>query len=147
MSRNVQGFFSPELVEQLRNNILNFASSNLDSVLTSQPSHRQQDKKIPIDIVNEEKIMYIYAELPGVNKENVDVDFYNNHITIIAEKVKPYDNPEMCEIKSGKYERTLVLPICITKKETVEVTINNGVLKIKINKFVEEENAFKLKPT
>lgn len=145
MSRT-QGFFTPELVEQLRSNILNFASNNIDSVLTSQASHRSTDKKIPVDIVNEEKTIYIYAEIPGVNKENIDVDVFNNNITITAQKSKPYENPELCEIKSGNYERTLVIPICVTRKETVNVTYNNGVLKIKINKLLEEENAFKIKP-
>jgi HSP20 family protein len=102
--------------------------------------------KIPVDIVNEEKILFIYAEIPGVNKETIDIDFYNNKLTITAEKIRPHDSSEISEIKFGKFERSLTLPICITKKEAVSVTMNNGILKIKINKLLEEENKFSMKP-
>jgi HSP20 family protein len=105
----------------------------------------RQSAKIPVDIVNEEKIIYIYAELPGVTKETIDVDFYNNKLTISAEKNRSYENPEMSEIKFGRYERTLTLPICVTRKDAVIVCYNNGILKIKINKLVEEENKFSVK--
>lgn len=103
--------------------------------------------KIPVDIVNEEKIIYIYAEIPGVNKENIDIDFYNNKLTISAEKTRSYDAPEMSEIKFGRCERTLTLPICVTKKDAVSVTYNNGILRVKINKLIEEENRFSVKPS
>jgi HSP20 family molecular chaperone IbpA len=109
----------------------------------SQP--KNSGNKVNIDIVNEDKFMYVYAELPSVPKENIDVSFYNNKITIFAEKTRPYDLPEMSEIKYGKYERTITLPFCITKKESVSLNFNNGMLKIKINKELEEENKFCLK--
>lgn len=103
--------------------------------------------KIPVDIVNEEKTIYIYAELPGVQKENVTVDVYNNKLTITAEKLRTYDAPGTSEIKFGKLERVLTLPICVTRQETMTVNLNNGVLKIKINKLVEEENRFSVRPS
>jgi len=105
----------------------------------------RQPSKIPVDIVNEEKIIYIYAEIPGVTKESIDVDFYNNKLTISAEKNRAYENPEMSEIKFGRCERTLTLPICVTRKDAVSVSYNNGILKVKINKLVEEENKFSVK--
>jgi HSP20 family protein len=103
--------------------------------------------KIPVDIVNEEKTIYIYAELPGINKENIEVDFYNNKLTVSAEKVKAYETPGISEIYYGNLERTLTLPICVTVKEAVSVSYNNGILKIKINKLLEEENRFSLRVT
>jgi len=106
-----------------------------------------RNNKFPVDIVNEEKTLYIYAEIPGVNKENIDIDFYNNKLTISIEKIRPYDNPEVTEIKFGKSERSLTLPICVTRKDAVCSNYNNGILKIKINKLIEEENKFSVKPT
>ena len=103
--------------------------------------------KIAVDIVNEEKTIYIYAELPGISKENIEVDFYNNKLTISAEKVKVYENPGISEIYYGNLERTLTLPICVTRKDAVSVCYNNGILKIKINKLVEEENHFSVRLT
>lgn len=103
--------------------------------------------KFPVDIVNEEKTIYIYAEIPGLNKEDIDIDFYNNKLTISGEKTRTYESPEISEIKFGHFERTLSLPICVTKKDAVSVTYTNGILKVKINKLIEEENKFSLKPS
>lgn len=102
--------------------------------------------KFPIDMINEEKTIYVYAEIPGALKESIDVDFFNNKLTITAEKNKTYDtNPDVAEMKFGKYERTIILPVCITKKEAVSVSLKDGILKVKINKLVEEENKFSVR--
>ena len=122
--------------------IFHLMGPSVSEVLTSNRTLAQ----IPVDMVNEEKTIYIYAEIPGINKENVEVDFYNNKLTITVEKIRSYDGPEVSEIKFGKFERCLTLPICVTRRDTVSVTHNNGVLKIKINKLIEEENKFSVKP-
>lgn len=122
------------------NNFMDVFESSVRNILT-------RTRNIPVDIVNEENIIYIYAEIPGVNKENIDIDVFNNKLTIIAEKIKTYENPSVSEVRFGRFERTLNLPICITRKDTVSVTYTNGLLKIKINKLVEEENKFSIKPT
>jgi HSP20 family protein len=121
-----------------------FFTSMLGQFMSSsvEPSHR---KKIPVDVVNEEKTTYIYAEIPGVNKEEITVDFYNNKLTISVDRKKPYDRTDISEIKYGKLERTLTLPLCVTRRDTVNVSYTNGILKIKINKLVEEENKFSVK--
>ena len=115
---------------------------NASNIIQAQTN---RNLKFPIDIVNEEKTIYIYAEVPGIDKNDIDVDFFNNKLTISFDKNRSYEPPQTTEIKFGKFERTITLPICITKRETVSVVYNNGVLKIKINKLVEEENKFSVK--
>lgn len=102
------------------------------------------DDDFPVDTIEEDNFIYVYAEIPGVNKENISIDFYNNSITIDINKLSPYNRVQNGEIKYGKFSRTIILPICVTKKETVTVLYTNGVLKIKINKLVEEENKFSM---
>jgi HSP20 family protein len=136
--RNNQMFF---------NDIVQFLGPSAADVLLGTSRNSRNSGKFPVDIVNEDKNIYIYAEIPGVNKENIDIDFYNNKLTITVEKNRHYNDPEVSEIKFGKIERALTLPICVTKKETVIVSYRDGVLKIKINKLVEEENKFSVKPT
>lgn len=119
----------------------------LSTVSVSTRSSSRNGYKIPVDIVNDSNYLYLYIEIPGVQKENIDVDFYNNKLTIIIDKIRAYDEPEVSEIKYGKFERVFTLPICVTKKETVSVSYTNGVLKVTINKAIEEENKFSLKPT
>lgn len=98
--------------------------------------------KFPIDVINDEKTIYIYGELPGIKKEDIKIDFYNNKLTVKAEKKCDYESPEVAEIKYFPYERVITLPICVTSNRAVAVNYNNGVLKIVINKLVEEENKF-----
>lgn len=98
--------------------------------------------KFPIDVINDEKTIYIYGELPGIKKEDIKIDFYNNKLTVKAEKKCDYEGPEVAEIKYFPYERVITLPICVTSNRAVAVNYNNGVLKIVINKLVEEENKF-----
>lgn len=101
--------------------------------------------RIPVDMVNEEKNITIYAEVPGVEKGNIEVDFFNNKLTISAEKIKSYDTVSDGEISYGRFERQITLPICVTRKETVTVSHHNGILKVVINKLIEEENRFSMR--
>jgi len=101
----------------------------------------------PVSIGYDENFIYIYAELPGVKKESIDIDFYNNDIKIKFEK-QPKLNSEtiiLNEIINGVFSRNITLPICVTKKEAVKVKYEDGLLFIKINKYIEEENKFTIK--
>ncbi len=117
------------------------------SSVSTRSNSRNNNYKIHVDIVNHPNYLYLYIEIPGVSKENIDVDFYNNKLTVSIDKTRTYEEPEVSEIKYGKFERVFTLPICVTKKDSVTVSYTNGVLKIKINKAVEEENKFSLKPS
>lgn len=98
-----------------------------------------------VDVVDHDEKLYVYVELPGVNKENISVDFFNNKITITGKKNKQYEmSPLKKEIIYGEFKRSVILPISVTKKENVKIEYNSGILKIIIDKKNEEENRFKL---
>lgn len=112
------------------------------NLTTNIPS---QQLKIPIDIVNNESETVIYADLSGIDKSTINVDFFNNKLVIRAEKTKLYSAlPQVSEIKYGKFERTITLPFAVTKKEAVSTSYNNGMLIVKINKDFEYENKFSI---
>ena len=104
-------------------------------------------RRFPIDVVNTENKMDIYAEIPGVKKDRIIVDFYNNRLTISRDKERPYSDPDTSEIYYGNITRVVILPICVTKKEAVEISYKDGILHISINKLLEEENKFSVSPT
>lgn len=125
-----------------------YTTSDLPSLNTTPSFQRRtetQAKKIPIDVINDSDNLIIYAELPGINEDSIQVDFYNNKLTITADKLKPYESSDVNEIKYGTFKRNMVLPICVTKKETVSIQFKNGVLRILISKNIEEENKFSMK--
>ena len=76
--------------------------------------------------------IYIYVEIPGVEKNNCDckVNIKNNILKISA-KVKFEEKWNF--IKNKNYYRTIKLSNCYDK-ESINATIENGALKIIINK-------------
>lgn len=147
MSRERNNNFANEFAQIFGPSLTDMLSSVSVGSTGSVRSNSRNNYKIPVDIVNHPNYLYLYIEIPGVSKENIDVDFYNNKLTVTIDKTRTYEEPEVSEIKYGKFERVFTLPICVTKKETVTVSYVNGVLKIKINKAVEEQNKFSLKPS
>jgi HSP20 family protein len=144
MSRqqNNSQYLINDFVDILGTNFRNVLGNGVN-MIQNRPNNYN---RISLDIVNDENTITIFAELPGIDKDNINVDFFNNKLTISAKKIRSYNNPDICEIKFGQFERSLTLPICVTKKDTVSVQYTDGILKIKINKLVEEENKFSVKP-
>ena len=124
-------------IDQVMEDIMNFCGP-YRTVLQKQP-------KILVDIVNEEKILTIYAEIPGIKKDKINIEFFNNKLTISGIKEKNYFSTQYPEILYGKFERNVLLPFSITKKESVNVQYDLGVLIIKIDKTIEEKNRFGIK--
>lgn len=117
----------------------------LNPTSSSASSQHFSDSNIRVDLDETPEKITVLAELPGVNKTDISIDFYNNQLVIKANKIKPQGTFTTNEIKYGAFERKLTLPICITVKETVSTSYENGILKIVINKLIEEANRFSLR--
>lgn len=103
-----------------------------------------------IDISEDEKYLYLTAELPGVSKEDVKVSINeDNYIFIKGNKKRPSDmstneaadgevqKEERTYIKAertyGEFSRSFVLPDNINK-DSISAAFDNGVLKISLEK-------------
>jgi HSP20 family molecular chaperone IbpA len=102
-------------------------------------------RSFPIDVIEEDKTIDIYAELPGVRDTDIDIDFYNNKLTVSVRKIRRYPLPTISEISYGETSREILLSVCVTRSETVQARYDNGVLHIHINKLIEEENRFRVR--
>ena len=96
-----------------------------------------------VEILETEKELVFTAELPGMVKENIEINFENDVLTIQGEKKEEKEEklPEknggpryhLWERTYGAFRRTFILP------KTVDVTkivaeMKNGVLKIQMPK-------------
>lgn len=67
-----------------------------------------------VDVINRDKEVLVKAELPGVKKEDVDVQVADNSVTIQAttkhEEVEEKGEYHRRELSSGEFVRTLPLP-------------------------------------
>jgi len=74
------------------------------------------------DVFDEKEEVRVYAEIPGVNEEDIKLDLKGDILDILA--------------KSGdrKYHKEILLPVKV-KSETLISSYKNGILEVKIRKF------------
>ena len=136
--------------EQLLGNAMRAFSGNMDNdplstreVMNSFMNLSDSGMCPPCDVVENEEEMLIYLDVPGIDKSTVDVDFRNNKMIIKGTRYKPYDHDtRRSEISYGNFEKKISIPMIVSCRENVKVTLKNGVLKIRIDKCAENENGF-----
>jgi len=91
-----------------------------------------------VDVINREEDILVKAELPGVDKKDINISIANNILTIEAsmskeekEEKAEYHRQEICR---GSYRRTLELPAMVKENEA-KATFKNGILELTIQKM------------
>ena len=102
-----------------------------------------------MEVTENEKEYEILAELPGIDKENLDIDVEKNYITINAKKEERICKEEKTfkktEFNYGEFSRSIYLPIDIDINGT-NAKLENGILKLVVPKLHKEtENVKKIK--
>ena len=92
------------------------------------------EKKIPnVDVIDRDDEIVVKAELPGIEKKDVDLTISNNYLTIKGssshEEKEERDDYYRCEISKGSYMRTVALPAEVSEDKT-KATYKDGVLEI-----------------
>jgi HSP20 family protein len=86
---------------------------------------------------------YIEVELPGVKKEDINIDINDNTLTISGERKVKEEHKEdtfyKVESYYGRFERSFALPEDVDV-EKIEAEFKDGILEIKIPKIVKVEN-------
>ncbi len=95
-----------------------------------------------IEVTEADKEIEISAELPGLERKDVDISLDRNLLTIRAEKKVEAEqkdkNVHVSERSYGVFYRVLELPMAVDPA-TVQATMSNGVLKITIPKPPQAE--------
>ena len=92
-----------------------------------------------MDISETDKEFVITAELPGLERKDVEISLEDNVLTIRGEKkteTSPKDknkNEHVSERSYGVFYRVFEFPVSVDPK-SVQATMSNGVLKITIPK-------------
>lgn len=94
-----------------------------------------------VDVREDPDHLYVEAEVPGFKKEEIDITLENSTLTITAER-----NPQASEDQKGdwllrerrytRFSRSFTLPPTVDES-TVDAKLDNGVLKITLNKREE----------
>ena len=90
-----------------------------------------------VDVIDHDKELLVKAEIPGIDKNNLDISVSGNVLTIKGskkeERKEEKDNYFMSEIRSGSFARTLTLPAEVDS-DKVKARYENGVLELTLPK-------------
>lgn len=140
-----------EIVQQIieEGGLTDFVQSQptLQSIILSSGSGSTW--KPMMDMLDNDNEICIYLSIPGVKNSSIDIDILNNRMMISGERESPYNQTDYqvkrSEIQYGKFQRVITLPISVTNQSSVSTNIKDGVLLVKIDKRVEQQNRFTLR--
>jgi HSP20 family protein len=106
--------------------------------LTPVPFNQLSTGQIPIDVTEDEKNYKVRAELPGFNREEIQVSVDGDQVSISAEtkkekEEKKGDQVVVRECYVGKQYRAFTLPQAVDDSKTSAKYVN-GVLELVLPK-------------
>ncbi len=91
-----------------------------------------------MDMYETRKDVFVFAEIAGVTKENLEIEIDDKAVRISGKRFEGPRNAtstyKLAEIQYGKFERILFLPAPIDP-EKVKASFNDGFLKIRLEKL------------
>lgn len=100
-----------------------------------------------LDVYEEKDEIVVKAELPGMSKDDIEVDISDSHLTLKGEKKKEEKIEEegyfACERTYGAFHRSVELPREV-QADKVKASFKNGVLEVRLPK-TEDARAREIK--
>ena len=133
-------------IQSVNDEISSILNRNFDSYFPEYIYNDEYKCGMPVEIDEKEKEYCVKAELPGVKKEDLDIDIEKNRLTISAKKEE--ENKEdmkgyrKSEFKYGEFSRTVYFPEEIDIDKT-SAKLEHGILRIEAPKLNAEKIASK----
>ncbi len=90
-----------------------------------------------VDVIDRDEEVVIHAELPGVNKEDLDVSLTDDKVTIkgtsVHEETEEKGDYYRREMSRGEFVRTVLLP-CEVDDSKAKATFKDGVMELVLPK-------------
>jgi HSP20 family protein len=121
-----------------QNEITNKRFSDIMDEFFNDVVNSSNDSFVPsIDISETEDQFLIEAELPGMKKEDININLENGRLGISGERNFKHEEEgktfHRVETKYGSFSRSFQLPDNVDE-ESIDASYENGLLKISINK-------------
>lgn len=108
-----------------------------ESFRRGEPVSLLQGDKMPVDIVEREDEFHVIVDLPGFEKDEVDVQVTDHTLRIEAERSASEDVEEENYIRHERSERSVSRTIALPDEidgEAVDAELQDGVLSITVPK-------------
>lgn len=119
----------------------------LNNFLTN-PDSNSSKTFLPVEFHETENAYHLSADIPGLKKEDISIEFHDHVLSISAERSSSEEKKDKqgywSEKKYGRYTRSFRLPGEITE-DAVEAKYESGVLEITLpKKEVTKAKAIKI---
>ncbi len=132
----------------LNDDINAILQKSFDNIFPEYIFHKELNgMAMPVDVKEYDDSFVLKVELPGVNKEDINIDINKSYVKIEANK--SYENEEnnkhkyhKSEFRYGNYSRTLYFPYEIDiEKSTAD--LKKGILVLKLPKLHTDDKETK----
>jgi HSP20 family protein len=108
--------------------------SDLENDLEKVFKSEKNTAFIPRCDISEAEGQYLLSlDVPGVKKEDINIEVIENQIKISGKRENTFTDSFHIEKKYGEFERSMALPQDV-KKDSISATFKDGVLEIKLEK-------------
>lgn len=129
-------------IQSVNDEISSILNRNFDSYFPEYVYNDEYKCGMPVEIDEKEKEYCVKAELPGVKKEDLDIDLEKNRLTISAKKEEEHKEDtkgyRKSEFKYGEFSRTVYFPDEIDIDKTT-AKLEHGILRIDAPKINAEK--------
>ena len=129
-------------IQSVNDEISSILNRNFDSYFPEYVYNDEYKCGMPVEIDEKEKEYCVKAELPGVKKEDLDIDLEKNRLTISAKKEEEHKEDtkgfRKSEFKYGEFSRTVYFTDDIDIEKTT-AKLEHGILKIDAPKINAEK--------
>ena len=98
--------------------------------------------KTRVNISEDDKNYCVDAELPGVKKEDVSVEYINDILTIKAERKEEKKNYHRIESTYGVFQRSIQIPNI--DYNDIKAKFEDGILKITLPKIEKSKTSIEI---
>lgn len=112
----------------------------LDEAIEEESSESYDSFAPSVDICENEKVVMVWVELPGVTADRIEISATAKEITLEGDKMHSPSNEKAshlcCERRYGRFHRRILLrwPVNIND---ISASLRDGVLAIKIPKLID----------
>lgn len=127
----------------IENSIPSQFFNSVDGLLNQQMGKFERDVHFSprVDITEDENNFTLHVQLPGVKKENVNVEIVKNNLIVSGEKNLRTENDtrkfHTIESFEGKFKRTFLLNETIDKSK-IDAKMEDGILSIELKKLEQK---------
>ncbi|MEO7599406.1 MAG: Hsp20/alpha crystallin family protein [Opitutus sp.] len=90
-------------------------------------------KHIPLDLFEDKENTYVRAELPGVSREDINVEMVEDYLTISASRKETVGKDDQPNEQSSAFSRSVSIPEEV-QADKVSASYEDGVLTVRLPK-------------